>query len=65
MNMETTSNEFSSNGLVSRAVALGMAFATTAFIATSVAVIFTGNSRVAGAALVRFAAAPIVTLFGG
>jgi uncharacterized PurR-regulated membrane protein YhhQ (DUF165 family) len=59
-------NETLGNGLVSRAIALGMAFAATAIIATSTAVIFTaaGGSGF-GSAVARIAAAPVRhVLFG-
>ena len=48
-----------------RAIALGLAFATTSFLATSVAVIFTGNTHTVGAALARVAIAPVRALLGG
>ncbi len=52
-------------GLVHRAIALGLAFATTGFIATSVAVVFTGNTQTVGAAVARVAIAPLSAVFGG
>jgi hypothetical protein len=52
-------------GLVHRAVAAGLAFTTTAFIATSVAVVFTGNTLSVGAAVARVAVAPLSAFFGG
>jgi hypothetical protein len=62
--MENT-NEIERMGLVHRAVALGLAFVTTSFIATSVAVVFTGNTASVGGALASVAAAPLRAVFGG
>ncbi|MET0279688.1 MAG: hypothetical protein ABW278_01005 [Steroidobacteraceae bacterium] len=62
--MEKNSNEIERVGLVHRAVALGLAFATTGFIATSVAVVFTGNTHGIGAAVAQVAA-PLRAVFGG
>ena len=62
--MEKT-NETQRVGLVHRAFAFGLALATTAFIATSTAVVFTGNAHTVGGALVRVAAAPFHALIGG
>jgi hypothetical protein len=59
-----TNNETLRPGLVHRAVALGLAFTTTAFIATSVAVVFTGSTQAFGAQLVRVASAPVRALLG-
>jgi hypothetical protein len=50
--------------MVHRAVALGLAFATTAFIATSTAVVFTGSTHVVGATLARAALAPLKAILG-
>jgi hypothetical protein len=52
------------SGMVHRAVALGLAFATTAFIATSTAVVFTGSTHVVGATLARAALAPLKAILG-
>lgn len=60
-----TFNEHERLGLVHRAVAFGLALATTSIIATSVAVVFTGNSQVAGTAVMRFAAASLRAVVGG
>jgi hypothetical protein len=46
-----------------RIAALGLAIATTAFIATSVLVMFTGSSHAFGMTLGRVAAAPFRILF--
>ncbi len=51
-------------GLVHRAFAFGLAFATTAFIATSVAVVFTGSTHAFGGAIARVALAPFQALIG-
>ncbi len=58
-------NEIERMGLVHRAVALGLAFVTTSFIATSVAVVFTGNTATVGGALANVAVAPLRSVFGG
>jgi hypothetical protein len=58
-------NETPRMDLVPRTVALGLAVATTAFIATSVAVVFTGSTQALGATLVQAALAPLRALFGG
>jgi hypothetical protein len=50
--------------VVQRAVALGLALATTAFSATGTAVVFTGSTQAVGAALVRAAIAPIRAILG-
>ncbi len=57
-------NETQRMGLVHRAIALGLALATSGFIATSVAVIFTGNTHTVGSALVHVALAPFRAVFG-
>ena len=62
--MENT-NEIERLGLVHRTIAFGLAVATTSFIATSVAVIFTGNTQTVGSALVNVALAPLRAVFGG
>jgi hypothetical protein len=62
--MENT-NEIERMGLVHRAVALGLAFVTTSFIATSVAVVFTGSTHTVGGALASVALAPFRAVFGG
>jgi predicted outer membrane repeat protein len=62
--MENT-NEIERMGLVHRAVALGLAVVTTGFIATSVAVVFTGNTATVGGALASLAIAPLRAAFGG
>ncbi len=51
-------------GLVSRAVAFGMALVTTAFIATSTAVVFTGAAGGLGSKLAAVVAAPLRSLIG-
>lgn len=58
-------NENLNVGLVSRAVAFGMALATTAFIAAATAVVFTGSTHVVSAKLVAIALAPLRTVVGG
>jgi hypothetical protein len=63
--METFNNETQRMDLVHRALALGLAFATTAFITTSVAVVFTGNTHTVGSALVQVALAPLRAVLGG
>ena len=63
MNLETN-NESIHLGLVHRAIAFGMAVATTAFIATSVAVVFTGSTQTFGAALFQAAATPLRAMLG-
>ncbi len=62
--MEKT-NEGMQLGLVHRAVALGLALATTALIATSTAVVFTGSTQTVGGTLARAAFAPIRAILGG
>jgi hypothetical protein len=59
--MEKNINGIERVGLVHRAVAFGLAFATTGFIATSVAVVFTGNTVAAASVAVT----PLRALFGG
>jgi hypothetical protein len=61
--MEITNGNLSM-GLVSRAVALAMAFTTTALITTATAVVFTGSTQIVGAQLVGVALAPIRALVG-
>jgi hypothetical protein len=63
--MEIKINETQRMDLVHRAVALGLAFVTTSFIATSVAVVFTGNTQTFGSALVQVALAPFRAVLGG
>lgn len=58
-------NEIERVGLVPRAVALGLAFVTTSFIATSVVAVFTGNTATVGGAIAKVALAPVSVLFGG
>ncbi len=58
-------NETQRVDLVPRAVAFGLAFATTSFIATSVAVVFTGSTHAVGGAIARVAFAPFQALIGG
>jgi hypothetical protein len=58
-------NETERMGLVHRTVAFGLAVATTTFIATSIAVIFTGNTLRFGQALFDGALAPLRAVFGG
>lgn len=62
--METI-NENERLGLVHRAVAFGLALATTSVIATSVAVVFTGNTQTVGTAVARVAAASVRAVVGG
>jgi hypothetical protein len=62
--METL-NETGRMDLVHRAVALGLAVTTTAFIAASVAVVFTGNTHTVGTALFNIAVASFRAAFGG
>jgi hypothetical protein len=62
--METL-NETRWMDLVHRAVTFGLAVATTAFIVTSTAVVFTGNTYAVGGAVVRSAIAPLRAVFGG
>ena len=57
-------NETLATGLVHRAVAFGLAFATTALVATSTAVVFTGNAQNVGSVLVRAVAGPIRAVLG-
>lgn len=47
-----------------RSVAWSLAFVTTTFIATSVAVVFTGSTTRFGTSVVQVAAAPIRMLLG-
>ena len=47
-----------------RATALVLAFATTAFIATSVVAVFTGSAQLVGSSLVRVATAPLRVFLG-
>jgi hypothetical protein len=63
--MEKNINEIERVGLVHRTIALGLAFATTSFIATSVAVVFTGNTHAVGVAVAQVAVAPLRAVFGG
>ncbi len=49
---------------VQRGTALGLALATTTFIATSVIAVFTGNAQMLGATLIQ-AAAPLRVILGG
>lgn len=58
-------NENERLGLVHRAVALGLAFATTSAIAASVAVVFTGNTQTVGTAVARVAVASVRAVVGG
>jgi hypothetical protein len=58
-------NETPRMDLVHRAVALGLAFTTTAFIAASVAVVFTGNTHTIGTAIASVALASFRAVFGG
>lgn len=62
--MEIQNNETPRLDLVPRTVAFGLAVTTTAFIATSVAVVFTGNTHTVGAALVQVALAPLRAVLG-
>lgn len=62
--METI-NENERLGLVHRAIAFGLALATTSFVATSIAVVFTGNTQTVGAAIGRVALAPLRAIIGG
>ncbi len=58
-------NETFHAGLVHRAVAFGLAFATTALVATSTAVVFTGSAQSVGSVLLHAAAGPIRAILGG
>jgi hypothetical protein len=58
-------NEGTQLGLVHRAVALGLAVATTGFIAASTAVVFTGSTQAVGLTVAQAAIAPIRALLGG
>jgi hypothetical protein len=51
--------------LVYRTFTFGLALATTAFIATSTAVIFTGNTHAVGGAVAHATLAPLRAIFGG
>jgi hypothetical protein len=57
-------NENHSLGLVSRAVAFGLALATTTAITTTLAAIFSAPGQNAGGQFVRIAAAPLRALLG-
>jgi len=58
-------NETEQLGLVHRTIAFGLALATTSFIATSVAVVFTGSTHTVGSALADVMLAPLRAVFGG
>jgi hypothetical protein len=58
-------NENQRLDLVHRAIAFGLAVVTTGIVATSVAVVFTGNTHSVGAALGRVALAPLRAIIGG
>ena len=58
------SNETPRMDLVPRTIAFGLALVTTAFVATSVAVVFTGSTHALGAPLVRATLAPLRAVFG-
>jgi len=62
MEIETTSPRM---GMLQRVIALGLAAATTSFIATSVAVVFTGSGPAVLPALVGIARIPLRAMFGG
>ena len=62
--METI-NEIERLGLVHRTIAFGLAVASTTFIASSVAFVFTPDKHAVGAALVNAALAPLRAVFGG
>ena len=62
--METL-NETRRLDLVPRAVALGLAFTTTTFIAASIAVVFTGSAPAFGHTLANAAIASFRAVFGG
>ncbi len=57
-------NETVRTGLVHRAVAFGLAVTTTAFIATGVAVVFTGSTAAVSHQIIHVAAAPVRALLG-
>jgi hypothetical protein len=57
-------NETERMGLVHRTIAFGLALATTSIIATSVAVIFTGNTLTVGNAVARVVLAPLSAILG-
>ena len=62
--MENHTDTFPAS-VAQRAVAMGLAFATTTFIATSVAVVFTGSTQAFSAQVVRAVATPVRALLGG
>jgi hypothetical protein len=62
MEIETTGPRM---GLLHRVIALGLAAATTSFIAASVAVVFTGSGPAVVPALAGIARIPLRALFGG
>lgn len=57
-------NETLGMGLVHRAVALGLVVATTAFIATGFAVVFSASPQAVSAQIVRVVFAPLRALLG-
>ena len=58
------SNETFHAGLVHRAVAFGLAVTTTALVATSTAVVFTGSAHSVSSVLVGAVAGPIRAVLG-
>ena len=61
--MEITNGNFGM-GLVSRAVAFGMALVTTVLVTTATAVIFTGSTHTVGAHVAAAVSAPVRALLG-
>ncbi len=57
-------NERTQLGLVHRTVALGLALATTALIATSTAVVFTGSTPAVAGTFARAAFGPLRAVLG-
>ena len=57
-------NETLGLGLVHRAIAFGLAVATTGVVATGTAVVFTGSTAAFGAGIARAAFAPIRAVLG-
>jgi hypothetical protein len=58
-------NETERMGLVHRTIAFGLAFATTSFIATSTAVLFSVQAHTGSGTLVETVFAPVRAVFGG
>ena len=60
-----TSNSILGVNLASKALAFAAALVTTAFLATSMVVVFTGSTQAFSAQLVRAVATPVRALLGG